>query len=106
MVSADPATPEPTYGSPTISSMPCSFPSSPNGPCSIGSTTSIGPASSPAVAGTPARPAGTSARPSDVPGSSASRPGSSAGVPAASAGRDDSSICQPPARSICTGTTS
>ncbi len=41
IVTAEPATPEPTYGSPTISSMPWTVPSSPKGPCRIGSTTSI-----------------------------------------------------------------
>ena len=41
MHSADAVTPEPTYGTPASSSSPCTVPSSPNGPCRIGSTTSI-----------------------------------------------------------------
>ena len=43
MQSADAATPEPTYGTPASSSRPCTVPSSPNGPCRIGSTTSTAP---------------------------------------------------------------
>ena len=72
-----------------MSSSPCSRPSSPNGPCRIGSTTSIGPI--PAGAGSPAGAEGTSERLS-APGSSDSRA--------------EDSICQAPPRSICTGTTS
>ncbi len=40
IASADAATPAPTYGTPASSSSPCTVPSSPNGPCSIGTTTS------------------------------------------------------------------
>ena len=40
MQSADAATPAPTYATPANSSSPCTVPSSPNGPCRIGSTTS------------------------------------------------------------------
>ena len=44
------ATPGPTYGTPASSSRPCTVPSSPNGPCSTGKTTSIAPKSAgPAV---------------------------------------------------------
>ena len=43
MHSADAATPAPTYGTPASSSSPCTVPSSPNGPCRIGSTTSTSP---------------------------------------------------------------
>ena len=43
MQSADAVTPEPTYGTPASSSRPCTVPSSPNGPCRIGSTTSTAP---------------------------------------------------------------
>ena len=43
MQSADAATPAPTYGTPASSSSPCTVPSSPNGPCRIGSTTSTAP---------------------------------------------------------------
>src|SRR4051812_32563115 len=40
MPTADPSTPDPTYGSPANSNKPCTVPSSPYGPCSNGSTTS------------------------------------------------------------------
>ncbi len=40
MPTAEPITPEPTYGSPARSSRPCTVPSSPNVPCSTGNTTS------------------------------------------------------------------
>ncbi len=40
MLTALASTPAPTYGTPAISSRPWMVPSSPNGPCSIGSTTS------------------------------------------------------------------
>ena len=43
MHNADAVTPEPTYGTPASSSSPCTVPSSPNGPCRIGSTTSTAP---------------------------------------------------------------
>ena len=43
MQSADAVTPEPMYGTPASSSKPCTVPSSPNGPCRIGSTTSTAP---------------------------------------------------------------
>ena len=43
MQSADAVTPEPTYGTPASSSSPCTVPSSPKGPCRIGSTTSTAP---------------------------------------------------------------
>jgi hypothetical protein len=39
MLTAEPSTPLPTYGTPASSSMPCTVPSSPNGPCRRGSTT-------------------------------------------------------------------
>ncbi len=48
MQSADAATPAPTYGTFASSSSPCTVPSSPNGPCSTGKTTST----PPSVAGT------------------------------------------------------
>ena len=48
-------TPAPTYGTPAISSSPCTVPSSPKGPWRIGSTTST----SPSVAMTPPDEAGT-----------------------------------------------
>ena len=41
MAKADASTPEPTYGMPTISSMPWSVPSSPQGPCSAMKATSM-----------------------------------------------------------------
>ncbi len=40
MQSAEASTPAPTYGTPASSSRPCTVPSSPNGPCRIGKTTS------------------------------------------------------------------
>ena len=40
MQSAEPSTPAPTYGTPASSSSPCTVPSSPNGPCRTGKTTS------------------------------------------------------------------
>ena len=40
MQSAEASTPAPTYGTPASSSSPCTVPSSPNGPCSTGNTTS------------------------------------------------------------------
>ena len=40
IASADASTPDPTYGTPCISSRPCTVPSSPHGPCSTGNTTS------------------------------------------------------------------
>ena len=40
MQSAEASTPAPTYGTPASSSSPCTVPSSPNGPCSTGKTTS------------------------------------------------------------------
>jgi hypothetical protein len=89
IVSAEPSTPEPTYGSPSISSSPCTVPSSPNGPCRIGSTTSIGPVGAGSGASTVGR----------LTSDRASAPGCSASC-------DDASICHPPLRSICTSTTS
>ena len=46
MQSADAATPAPTYGMPASSSSPWTVPSSPNGPCRTGSTTSTAPSAS------------------------------------------------------------
>ena len=43
MQSAEAATPAPTYGTPASSSRPWTVPSSPNGPCRTGSTTSTEP---------------------------------------------------------------
>ncbi len=43
MHSAEAATPAPTYGTPASSSRPWTVPSSPNGPCRTGSTTSTAP---------------------------------------------------------------
>jgi hypothetical protein len=43
MPSALASTPLPTYGRPTRSSIPCTVPSSPQGPCRIGKTTSTAP---------------------------------------------------------------
>ncbi len=40
MQSAEASTPAPTYGTPASSSSPCTVPSSPNGPCRTGNTTS------------------------------------------------------------------
>ncbi len=48
IASAEPSTPEPTYGTPASSSSPCTVPSSPKGPCRTGKTTST----APSVAGT------------------------------------------------------
>ena len=50
MQSADAVTPEPTYGTPASSSSPCTVPSSPNGPCRMGSTTSTAPSADGAAA--------------------------------------------------------
>ncbi len=44
MPTAEPRTPAPTYGTLASSSSPCTVPSSPNGPCSTGKTTSMEPA--------------------------------------------------------------
>ena len=53
MQSAEASTPAPTYGTPASSSRPCTVPSSPNGPCRTGKTTST----SASVAATPRRSA-------------------------------------------------
>ena len=50
MQSAEAVTPEPTYGTSASSSRPCTVPSSPNGPCSTGKTTSTS-VSAPAATG-------------------------------------------------------
>ena len=50
MHSADAVTPEPTYGTPASSRSPCTVPSSPNGPCRIGRTTSTAPSAAGAAA--------------------------------------------------------
>ena len=73
--------------------MPCTVPSSPNGPCSIGMTTSIGPTARTLLSVPPAR---GMTEFDDEPGSSASRSPSAAG----------SSSCQAPSRLIVTPTTS
>ena len=64
MQSADASTPAPTYGTPASSSSPCTVPSSPNGPCSTGKTTST----SERVVATslPGSRAGSSGRPADA----------------------------------------
>ena len=86
IASADAATPEPTYGIPARSRSPCTVPSSPNGPCRIGRTTST-------------EASAASVPPSAVTGSvSAADEPISAGPPASSAQR--------PSRPIATLTTS
>ena len=77
MQTDDASTPGPTYATPASSQSPWTVPSSPNGPCRIGSTTST----APSVAG--AESAGTgSVSAVVVPGSSARRsPGGSAQRP-------------------------
>ena len=83
MLAAEPSTPAPTYGSPTVSSRPWIVPSSPNGPCSTGNTTSISPAPEPFASTSAPPPApGTS----DVPPPGASSAGGTP-RPAASSGR-------------------
>ena len=57
MQSAEASTPAPTYGTPASSSSPCTVPSSPNGPCRTGKTTST----SASAAATAARRADASA---------------------------------------------
>ena len=85
IASADAATPAPTYATSASSRSPCTVPSSPNGPCRIGSTTSTAPsaASVPAAAGTgnvsagPVEPRDTSVTgsgPGLAPASSSQRP--------------------------------
>jgi hypothetical protein len=86
MQSAEASTPAPTYGTPASSSRPCTVPSSPNGPCSTGKTTS-----------TPARVAAIS-----LEGSRASSDPGEACNSLLLAG----SSCQRPSRSIRTDTTS
>ncbi len=56
------STPAPTYGTPAISSRPWIVPSSPNGPCRIGRTTST-PARTPGTDATEAAGAGATAVP-------------------------------------------
>ena len=69
MQSADAVTPEPTYGTPASSSSPCTVPSSPKGPCRIGSTTSTAPsAAGVAAVGTGQVRAGLGERERDVAG--------------------------------------
>ena len=66
MHNADAVTPAPTYGTPASSSSPCTVPSSPKGPCRIGSTTST----LPSAAGEPADATGRV--PATLPAPSAS----------------------------------
>ena len=70
MQSAEASTPAPTYGTPASSSRPWTVPSSPNGPCRIGKTTST----SPRVAGTLA--VGTGSVSATEPSLAARRPSS------------------------------
>ena len=102
MLAADPSTPAPTYGRPSVSSIPWIVPSSPNGPCSTGNTTSISPGDAPSAptSAPPPRP-GTS----DVPPPLASSAGGTPCAAASSAGAPSTS-CQPPAASISSVTTS
>ncbi len=68
MPSADASTPDPTYGRPASSSMPCTVPSSPCVPCRIGKTTSTrprersAPSASRTVSSRPAVPSGQRTR--------------------------------------------
>ena len=72
IASAEPSTPAPTYGTSSISHSPCTVPSSPNGPCRIGSTTSTSSGEA-ATSSVPSwRAAGTIGL--DAPGSSAAAP--------------------------------
>ena len=94
MPMAEPSTPQPTYGAPAISSRPCSAPSSPCVPCTIGKKTS-----------TPKRPDSSdgSRRWSAALGAStvrASAPSPTRSPPAAPGPRSafDSISCQPPSR--------
>ena len=52
MHAADASTPEPTYGTSRHSSSPCTVPSSPNGPCRTGNTTSAPSSPPPGVSAT------------------------------------------------------
>ena len=72
MHSADAVTPAPTYGTSASSRSPWTVPSSPNGPCSTGNTTST----SPRVAGTFAVGTGSvsATEPSSSPVPSSQRP--------------------------------
>ena len=89
MQSADASTPAPTYGTPASSSSPCTVPSSPNGPCSTGKTTST---SASVVAHLARRQA--LGQPANLFGAGRAR--EVRRVPS----------CQRPERSICTATTS
>ena len=75
MQSADAVTPEPMYGTPASSSSPCTVPSSPNGPCRMGSTTST----APSAAGVAA--VGTGRFAPDSVSASGTSPGGSAHAP-------------------------
>ncbi len=95
IASAEPSTPEPTYATSASSSIPCTVPSSPSGPCSNGSTTVRSPAG--------ASPASTAAAETAGPcGSSLS--GSSA-CPAASASRAPSASAHSPSVEMPIGVT-
>ena len=85
MQSADAATPEPTYATSASSRSPWTVPSSPNGPCRTGKTTSTWPSGD---GGAPFAGIG------------------SAPAPSPSSARDPSVSCQRPSRSICHSSTS
>ena len=69
IAAADPNTPDPTYATPAISAKPCTVPSSPNGPCRTGKTTST---ASDKSGGTPSFSGMTMSRP-EPPGTRAAR---------------------------------
>ncbi len=83
IATALPSTPEPTYGTPAISSSPWIVPSSPNGPCSTGKTTST-PCSTLAPS-----PGSTTTRPPAV-----GSPGSITAVPVSTVGSSRPAIAQ------------
>ena len=76
IATAEPATPDPTYGTPASSKRPWTVPSSPYGPWSSGSTTSnvVGSSSTPGSTGTSVRLPGSGTSATGVP-STAERAG-------------------------------
>ncbi len=116
MLTALASTPAPTYGTPAVSSRPWIVPSSPNGPCRMGRTTST-PASTRGTDATGAGPAAAAAGPAAAAaagpgsGSAASRPATAATegrVPPLMASRSGSSLVSThlPSGRMPTGTTS
>ncbi len=112
MATAEAATPAPTYGTPAVSSAPCTVPSSPWGPWSTGKATSRPRGgTSPASDTSWARPSGpgtiATGRPSTLQtpsaemttGTTSKRSGSSAAITAAADASETScSLLRPPIR--------